>query len=180
MEPDPNKSKKEIFKLIVIIIIILVILGSFILYVSFPLLGKDSVILATRPVDPFDPIRGQYMIINYEINTIPKIDQAKVGDTVYVVIDQDENRISRYKKASLYKPKKSIFIKGEIKSIRNEDMQIEYGIEQYFFERRAKFETRIQNVEVRLSDTGRAIITKLLDKNKEEVKIEYEEIKITS
>ena len=65
-------SKKEVYKLIIILAILGLIGGGFLLYLSIPLLSDTSVILSTQPVDPFDPIRGQYMIISYEINSIPK------------------------------------------------------------------------------------------------------------
>ena len=65
---EDEVKKKEYKKLILIFVVLFSILGSFMLYVSYPLLSQNSIVLATRPVDPFDLIRGQYMIINYEIN----------------------------------------------------------------------------------------------------------------
>ena len=54
-------------------------------------------------------------------------------------------------------------------------MRIKYGIEQYFFERNARFATRGMFVEVKLSDSGRAGIKELLDRNKEPLEINYSE-----
>tara|TARA_Y100000034_G_C6896819_1_gene413654 strand:+ start:1210 stop:1740 length:531 start_codon:yes stop_codon:yes gene_type:complete len=174
-----NKTK-EITKLIIALIILLSILGGFILYVSFPLLSQTEVILSTQPVDPFDPIRGQYMTIGYEINRIPEIDNVKIGDTIYIILEEDEEGISRHKESLLTKPKEGIFIKGKVESISGENMRVEYGIEQYFFERGAKFETRINNVKIKLSEFGGARIVKVLDENKKPVKITYKNKTLTS
>jgi uncharacterized membrane-anchored protein len=172
-------SKKEVYKLIIILAILGLIGGGFLLYLSIPLLSDTSVILSTQPVDPFDPIRGQYMIISYEINSIPKLENAKNGNKIYVLLEEDENGISRYKSASFTKHK-GIFIKGEVTSVRENTMRVKYGIEQYFFERGARFQTRINNVEVKLSSGGRSTISKILDENKEPVKITYRNITLTS
>ncbi|MEK6914444.1 MAG: GDYXXLXY domain-containing protein [Nanoarchaeota archaeon] len=173
-------SKNEYIKLIIVILILLLILGGFLLYVSFPLIGGEEIVLSTMPVDPFDIIRGQYMTIGYEINTIPLNETAKIGDTIYVILEKDENETSRYKELSFVKPNKETFIRGKITSISRQNMRVEYGIEQYFFERNARFERRIENVKVKLSEFGGARIVELLDVNKESIKIIYKNKTITS
>jgi len=173
-------SKKEVKKLVLVLLVLFIILGGFLVYVSLPLLSQKTVILSTLPVDPFDPIRGQYMVIGYDINTIPVLRGAEKGETIYVILEEDDKGISRYKDSSLIKPLDEVFIKGEIISISENNMRIEYGIEQYFFEKGAKFETRIDNVKVKLSDFGGSLIVELLDENLEPVKIEYMEKTIVS
>ncbi len=156
------------------------ILGGFLLYVSFPLLSTKTAVLATQPVDPFDLIRGQYIVIRYEIGTIPFINGAEVGDNVYVVLQEDSEGISRFKEASLDKPSSGeLFIRGEIQSINEENMRVEYGIEQYFFERNARFDTTNMDVKVKLSDSGGARIVELLEDGKP-IKIQYENKTLTS
>ncbi len=172
--------KKEYIRLVLVLTVLFVILGSFILYVSFPLLGTKTAVLATQPVDPFDLIRGQYITIGYEISSIPKIPDADIGNTVYVILKKDGEGISRYQDALLKKPKEGIFIKGKIKSINENNLRIEYGIEQYFFERNAKFNARNMLVEVRLSDYGGARIVQLLDENQKPLDFEYKNKTLTS
>lgn len=176
-----SKSKnKEYLKLAIILGVLFLILGGFLLYVSIPLLSTKTVVLTTQPVDPFDLVRGQYVIIRYEIGSIPIIDGAEVGNNVYVSLMEDSNGTSRYKSASLDKPSNDdLFIRGQIKSIYKESMRVEYGIEQYFFERGARFETRGMEVKVKLSSNGRARIVGLLQDG-EPVKITYENKTITS
>ena len=174
------KRNKEYLKLAIIIIVLLGILGGFLLYVSYPLLSTKTAILATQPIDPFDLIRGQYITIQYEIGTIPIISGATIEDNVYVILQKDENGTSHYKFASLDKPSNdNLFIKGQIKSIHGENMRVEYGIEQYFFERGAKFDTRKITVKVKLSEFGGARIAELLQNGKP-IKIIYENKTLTS
>ncbi|MBS3093003.1 GDYXXLXY domain-containing protein [Candidatus Pacearchaeota archaeon] len=176
-----SKSKnKEYMKLAIILVVLFLILGGFLLYISIPLLSTKTAVLATQPVDPFDLIRGQYIVIRYEIASIPSIEGAEVGNNIYVSLIEDVNGTSRYKIASLDKPSKDdLFIKGQVKSIYGESMQVEYGIEQYFFERGARFETRGMEVKVKLSGNGGARIVELLQDG-EPVKITYENKTLTS
>lgn len=170
---------KQYTRLIVTLAVLLGIAGTFIFYLSWPLLTGKTVILATRPVDPFDILRGQYIVINYEINNIPIIDGAKEGNSVYVILKEDENKIWRYKSASLSIPKDEDFIKGSIKSIYGDNMRIEYGIEQFFFERNAEFPTRDLTVEVKISSSGQARISNLLHDGKP-IEIKYKKPSLTS
>lgn len=171
---DTKSKNKEYLKLGIIILVLLIILGGFLLYVSYPLLSTKKAILATQPVDPFDIIRGQYMTIRYEIGTIPFISGAQVGDEVYVTLLEDTVGISRYKASSLDKPSRDeLFIRGKIISMSENSLGLEYGIEQYFFERNARIEARDMDVEVKLSNNGGARISRLL-KDGQPVKILYE------
>ncbi len=169
------KSKnKEYLKLAILLGFLFLILGGFLLYVSIPLLSNKTAVLATRPVDPFNLIRGQYIVIRYEIGSIPAIEGAEIGNKVYVSLMEDSNGTSRFKSASLDKPSNNdLFIRGQIKSIYGNSMGVEYGIEQYFFERGAKFKTRGMEVKVKLSGNGGARIVELLQDG-EPVKISYE------
>jgi len=177
---DSKSKNKEYLKLVIILVVLFGILGGFMLYVSYPLLGTKTAVLATQPVDPFDLIRGQYITIRYEIGTIPSVDGAQIGDNVYVVLEEDSTGISRYKSASLDKPSKdNLFIKGQINYISGDNMRVEYGIEQYFFERDARFDTRAMEVKIKLSDSGGARIVELLNDGKP-IKITYENKSLTS
>ena len=175
-----TSKNKEYLKLAIVLGVLFLILGGFLLYVSIPLLSTKTAVLDTYPVDPFDLVRGQYITIRYEIGTIPLIDGAEVGNKVYVSLMEDSNGISRYKSASLNKlSKDDSFIRGQISYIYKDTMGIEYGIEQYFFERGARFETQGMEVKVKLSGNGGARIVELLQDGKP-IKITYEDKNLTS
>lgn len=160
--------------------VILGIAGLFILYLSWPLITGKTVVLATQPIDPFEILRGQYFNINYNISTIPFIKDATIGDGVYVSLREDVDHIWKLQETSLTIPNKDkTFIKGKIKSINSNQMWIEYGIEQYFFERNAQLPTTNITVEAKISRQGQARISRLLH-NGRPVEIKYQEVTLTS
>lgn len=88
--------KKQFIGLIAILILVLVVVSLFILYNQWPLMTGKKIVLATQPVDPFDPFRGQYMTINYEISRLSDIESFEEKDTIYVSLNEDEEVIWRY------------------------------------------------------------------------------------
>src|SRR3989339_1513080 len=125
---------KESARLIIALTILLGIAITFVIYLSLPLLTGKIVVLETFPVDPFDILRGQYITINYKISSIPSVAGADVGNNVYVILEKSPDGVWRYISASLTAPSDAVFIKGRIISINRDNMRVEYGIEQYFFE----------------------------------------------
>ncbi len=170
---------KQIFGLIVAILLVLVILISFIFYNEWPLLTGKKIVLATQPIDPFDLFRGQYMSINYDISSINNVEGFDEGDSIYVLLEEDEQEIWRLKETSKTKPDRGVFIKGEVINSYDNSVRVEYGIEQYFFERNAKIPTSNITIEISVANSGRAKIVQLLQ-NSEPVKIEYEKFDIRS
>ena len=171
--------KKQYISLIAVLVLVLVVVLSFILYNQWPFMTGKKIVLATQPVDPFDPFRGQYMAINYEISRINDIEGFKEGDSVYISLKEDKQGIWRKEGVSKLKPNKGDFIKGEVTSVYRNSIRIEYGIEQFFFERHAKLPTRNITVEAVVANSGRAKLVQLLH-NGEPMNIEYEKFDIKS
>ncbi|MFC1734305.1 GDYXXLXY domain-containing protein [candidate division KSB1 bacterium] len=179
MAKKTYKKDREYKRLIIGLCFLFVFGGGFILYLSWPLLTGTTIVIDTMPVDPFDPFRGQYIIINYEISRVDSVEGAEQGDKVYVSLAPDEEDVWRLEKVSLTKPEIGVFMKGNVKSISGNNMRIEYGIEQFFFERNAQLPTRNMTVEVKVDSSGRARINQLLY-NGEPVVIDYKEVSISS
>lgn len=171
--------KKQYIGLIAVVSVVLLVFVSFILYNQWPLMTGDKIVLATQPVDPFDPFRGQYMTINYEISTLSDVDGFEAGDTVYVSLKEDDEGIWRKESVSRTKPHSGSFIKGKVTNLRGNTVRVKYGIEQFFFERRAKLPTENITVEVSVAGSGRALLSQMLH-NGEPIEIEYEEFDIKS
>jgi uncharacterized membrane-anchored protein len=163
---DSKSKKKELAKLILGVSLLVVILIVFTIYLAWPLMFGHVVVLETRPVDPFDVFRGQYLTINYEISTIPSFNGANAGDTVYVTLKEDKLGIFRYDNASLSRPGTDNYIKGRIEYNNGDTLRVRYGIEQFFFEKDAVVNTTNMTVEAKIS-AGKARITRLLTSGKE-------------
>lgn len=164
-------------RLIIALAVLIGIAGSFILYLSFPLLTGKTVILKTQPVDPFDLLRGQYLIINYEISRVDLPADVKEGDTVYVSLKEGDDKIWHAEKVLLSKPDSGIFISGTAKQSWR-GLGVDYGIEQYFFERDAHI-PRMDSVKVKIDGSGQARIVELL-MNGTALNITYKKPSLTS
>jgi len=169
---------KNYIKLVVFICIVVLGFTIAILWLSWPsLTGKTYILDVPRPVDPFDILRGQYMTIGYEVNrlvNITGVSEQDIGKTIFVKLKEDNLGISRPDGIYFDKPETGDFIKGEIKSVHENSVNVEYGIENYFFERDAFIDTRNMTVEVKIGSSGQARISKLLQ-NGEPLVIKYRE-----
>ena len=152
---------RQYVRLIIALIVVIGIAGIFIIYLSWPLLTGTTVILKTQPVDPLDVFRGQYLTINYEISRVLLPAGAKEGDTVYVSLKEGDDKIWHAEKVSFSKPDSGIFIRGTAKQSWR-GLGVEYGIEQYFFERNAELPWRNLQVKVKISGSGQSRIVELL------------------
>jgi uncharacterized membrane-anchored protein len=159
--------------------VVLLIIVSFISYNEWPLITGKKIVLATHPIDPFDPFRGQYITINYEISRVNNNKDFKEGDWVYVSLKEDEQGVWRMQNISSMAFERGDFIKGKVSRAYGKEMWIEYGIEQFFFERNAKLPTQNITIEVSVASSGRAKISQLLQNGKP-VEIKYEKFDIKS
>jgi len=163
---------KRLIALLTVLLIFLLVVISLLIYNQWPLLTGNRIVLATHPVDPFDPFMGQYMTINYEISSLDGGNFAE-GDSVYVLLKEDNQGIWRKESLSSSKPGTGDFIKGKV----NPHSRISFGIEQYYFERNANLPTTNITVEVAVASSGRAKIVQLLTNGKP-VEIEYKKFDI--
>ncbi|MBW3020531.1 GDYXXLXY domain-containing protein [Candidatus Woesearchaeota archaeon] len=171
--------KKQYLGLIIVLLIILSVLGSFILYNEWPLLTGEKVVLATRPVDPFDPFRGQYMTIGYEISMISGVSGFERGDSIYVLLEEDNESIWRNSGVSGSKPSQGTFIKGRVTNVYGDSVNVEYGIEQFFFEKNAELPTTNITIEAKVTNSGRAGLSQMLYNGKP-IEIKYKPVSIRS
>jgi|SRR3989344_233081 len=170
-------------KLIIFAVIFLLGFSIAIIILSWPFLtGKTYVLATIQPIGPFDIIMGQYATINYEINRLSNISGITGNDSgkvIYVILEKDSSGISHPISVSLSKPENKELIKGKIEYAYGNSARVEYGIEQFFFERGASFSMRNITVEVKVSSSGKARISKLLQNGKS-LDIKYREFSIAS
>jgi uncharacterized membrane-anchored protein len=130
------------------------------------LIGKNhqpTVMLRTQPVDPRDLLRGDYIILNYEISTLPGDypKERRRADEVYVVLKDDGgfaviDRVVRERPEAGEK-----FIRGRIRGQR-----IEYDLEKYFVPEGKGNPPLPITVEVAIRADGRAQIKRLFSEGK--------------
>lgn len=102
---------------------------------AVPIIRGTTIELAIKPVDPTSPLRGDYLVFQYDINRIDKnyfrYSPIKDGDAVYV----DLFKSGKYWQVrAVYNtpPKVDTYIIGHVTSSWSPEIKVTYGIEQYF------------------------------------------------
>lgn len=107
--------------------------------------------LRTAPIDPNDPMRGDYARLDYDISSVTK-DQCRDGalkmfaadgyvysrqwrDTkVYAALKINETGVAELDYVSDRAPENQLFIRGRIESVNDRTLRIRYGIEAFFMQ----------------------------------------------
>ncbi|MDP2267980.1 MAG: GDYXXLXY domain-containing protein [Deltaproteobacteria bacterium] len=144
----------------------------FIAFKEFTLQTGDEILLKTRPVDPRDLFRGDYVILRYDISTINtdtltyQSSDFKENDKVYVLLNVDDKKIGTLSNIDKNKPTEGVFIEGTVKSASSNRVNIEYGIESYFVpEGKGKeIERNLGKIytKIAVDDFGNAVIKSLI------------------
>lgn len=101
--------------------------------------------LETRPVDPRDLLRGDYVILSYQISVLPAQlyspplpANTRAGTTVYVALEKGEGEFHRAVAASVNRPPDQpgrVILKGRLRypaSAAFHQTTIDYGLERYY------------------------------------------------
>ncbi|QIZ06272.1 GDYXXLXY domain-containing protein [Priestia megaterium] len=114
----------------------------------YTMLTGEDMILQTKPLDPSDLFRGDYVTLQYEAEEVPisLVDKAVVsrlqdqgGQFDVFVLMEKKDGVHTPIKVSLEKPDKGIFLKGTINYIDKDNQGqeiafIEYNLDKYFLE----------------------------------------------
>lgn len=148
---DFSKNKKFILAILFQITVIFII----IIFKVLTLNRGAEILLRVNPAEPRNPLRGDYIILKYDISDIPQsyftYSPIKIGDNVFMPLIKRDGYFVLNNKASKNKPKNGIFIKGWVKetetenktdcfltkdclysSYNNSFVKIIYGIEEYY------------------------------------------------
>lgn len=118
--------RKNLFTILcgwIFIVMALVVYSNLIFYTG------TEVLLKTVPIDPRDLMRGDYVVLNYEIAQLPRSDEYSYDETLYVTLKTDEKNIAHVLNISKQKPESGLFLKGRVGAGRR---FVKYGIESYF------------------------------------------------
>jgi len=171
------QSNTKLTKLILAVGLQLVIILCIIGYKFVTITSGTAVLLKIHPIDPTDPLRGDYVIFQYDISSIKFSRfnfEPKRGDSVFVYLRKSGD----YWYPLLVNDKKvpqarsDVFLKGKVISLPadrpmspNSTVGIVYGIEEYFIPEGAgrtfSFRNRDIAAEVVVDDNGNAVLTQL-------------------
>lgn len=154
--------KKRGFKYLGAFLILVIILFSMTIQPMMAHGMGDEILIKTKPFDPRDLFRGDYVQLNYEINDISldQLDQEIVnikgedshnpyetlrGKKLYVLLKEND-RFYEVDKVSLTKPTEGIFLKGKYgypiwedqsrekinPAAKIDGIRVEYTLDKYF------------------------------------------------
>ncbi len=92
------------------------------------------------PVDPNDPFRGKYIVLNFMNNTIDiqGLDEWKMNESIYVILSTDEDGFAGIKSISKEKPSGNQgFVKAKVGNLMFNDekkLTIEYPFDRFYME----------------------------------------------
>ncbi|KKI90030.1 hypothetical protein WQ54_23185 [Bacillus sp. SA1-12] len=141
-----NRKAKQLILACLVPIIILI---GMTITPLITLMTGDDLTLRTKPIDPTDLFRGDYVNLSYEAEEVPReliekevLDEYNKGSynfDVFVMLEE-KNGIHSPTKVSLIKPSDGIYLKGKLNYIglgfsENDEQEyayIQYSLDKYF------------------------------------------------
>lgn len=175
---------KKLF-IIAVVVAQIAVLGWMAVEREWVLRTGRTVYLRTAPVDPKDPMRGDYVRLSYEIATVPKrlcrdgivswfdpkeaIYNSKARDRrVYAQIKLDEDGVAELVSLSDRVPTEGLFLRGRADAIYLSTLRVRFGVEAFFMQqgKARKFEEMVRgekagvplNMEIAVSPSGLAVL----------------------
>jgi len=147
------------------------ILGTVIQQENFLHTGK-TVLLETRPVDPRDPLRGDFVQLNYQISNVPRekfspafTNKLPAGTKIYVALAPAGTNgfweVTRASEKSFAPENGEILLRGKSQwnwQNLSSSVHVEYGIEKYFVAEGTGNPHGKLTVQAAVSKTGHASI----------------------
>ncbi|WP_079480662.1 GDYXXLXY domain-containing protein [Halobacillus salinus] len=104
----------------------------------------ETINLKTEPVDPRDPFYGDYVVLNYQVESFPSSkwegkDDVERGDKVYLLLENEEDGVSSLIKASdhpLNPDANQIVVESrmEWRDQYNDNYRVDLGLDRYYIE----------------------------------------------
>lgn len=164
-------------KLIVVVAMQVLILLSVIAFKQYTVWTGETVLLKTAPIDPRDPLRGDYVTVLYEIS---RLDSRELAGDAYVYgeafVELREGDDGYWEAVAIHEERERAFdgtvlIKGAVKSQyfdgRATVYDIEYGIEDVFIEEGSGVDLPVGadadvGVEVKVDRFGNAVAREIV------------------
>ena len=90
------------------------------------------VLVAVHPVDPIDPLRGEYVALGYPFSNV-RVRGAHEGDTVYLPLHRSgAGTWSGARNATIARPDGGVFLRGRVEYAWSGGADVRYGIESFY------------------------------------------------
>lgn len=93
----------------------------------------------TAPIDPNDPFRGKYIVLNFDVSEVRVASKKdwKIGDRIYLELDRDSLGYARVKKPWKEAPSgSSDYVAAKVASLWSEsnELTVEFPFERFYME----------------------------------------------
>jgi len=89
------------------------------------------VLLRVMPVDPIDPLHGEYVALGYPFSSVA-LRGAHDGDTVYVPLERTAAGVWSGRAATATRPGHGVFLRGRVAHAWSGGATVRYGIEAFY------------------------------------------------
>ncbi|HKI61669.1 MAG TPA: GDYXXLXY domain-containing protein [Mariprofundaceae bacterium] len=144
-----NRQSSPVLRVGIAMLVLTLVLFGMIARKQWTLDTGTPVVLETKPVDPRSLFRGDYVRLNYAINTLdtavyPALSGVKRGDVVCVVLAPGKPYWHPESVSTACPDTTSIFLKGRVERVSRRwnsetrkyeaasQVRVKYGIENYF------------------------------------------------
>ena len=147
--------------LVFITAIVVLAVINFEIYHKEQLLAEGTtILLELAPVDPRSLMQGDYMILRYQIASLP--DSIKAKKDGYLVIELDEKQVAHFKR--IYNEGSPLQANEIRLRFRKRGGDIRLGAESFFFqEGYAKYYNNARYGELRVAPSGESVLVGLRD-----------------
>jgi len=136
-------------RLVIVVVVLTLVLAGMIGRKQWTLATGTPVVLETQPVDPRSLFRGDYVRLNYVINTLGadrlELPDVKRGDVVYVTLEKSGAYWQPVSVSTERPAGDDVAIKGHVERVAKQrwnretrkmeevsELRVNYGIENYF------------------------------------------------
>ena len=113
----------------------------------------------TAPVDPTDPFRGKYIILDYKESTI-RIDSANTwteGDRIYIILKTDPKGFAKVDYVSKEKPTNNPdFVKAKVQFVSGlafKTLNVAYPFDRFYMEESKAYDAEQEYMESQIDST---------------------------
>ncbi len=161
------KMKTRLGFILLILFQVLILVG-WTAYNEVSLATGKEVVLQAAPLDPFDPFRGEFLQLRYDISTlrnVPGLSTLESGGRAYVRLEQHGEVWTAVEVSGTKHEDWDVFIAGKMNFISPTTATLTYGIESYFVPQGKGPEIeRAQDIKarVRINGSGQGFIVGLI------------------
>ena len=159
-------------KILIISIIFCFIVIGFVLYKTGVIRTDEEILLKAAPVNVMDLLNEENIDLQYNISNIRIQDviiedpNFKIGNEVYVCVEVKQDGYAIATGIYSNPPKNQLFIKGTLKGVANNILDIDYGTGKYFIPKNTDFSGDM-DAKIVIDKSGNAEIKSLFIGGKE-------------